>query len=67
VQVVVELAADDGTPQSSDFAPIDYNPLLPDQESPWTVYPSFNPALKKYYVTFRTATGQPLLSRKETP
>lgn len=67
VQVVVEQATDDGTPQTSDAGAIDYDPLLPDQESPWTLYPSFNPALTKYRVTFRTATGQPLLSRKETP
>jgi len=67
VQVVIALATDDGMPQSSTYGPIDYDPLLPDQESPWTIYPSFNPALTQYRVTFRTATGQPLLSQKETP
>ena len=67
VQVVIEQATDDGTPQTSDPGAIDYDPLLPDQESPWTLYPSFNPALTRYRATFRTATGQPLLSRKETP
>jgi len=67
VQVVVEQATDDGTIQTSNAGPIDYDPLLPDQESPWTLHPSFNPALTKYMITFRTATGQPLLSRKETP
>jgi len=67
VQVVVEQATDDGTIQTSNAGPIDYDPLLPDQESPWSLHPSFNPALTKYIITFRTATGQPLLSRKETP
>jgi hypothetical protein len=67
VQVVVEQARDDGIIQTSNVGPIDYDPLLPDQESPWTLHPSFNPALTKYTITFRTATGQPLLSRKETP
>jgi hypothetical protein len=67
VQVVVEMATEDLTPQSSDYGPIDYDPLLPDQESPWTLYPSFNPALTQYFLTFRTVAGQPLRSRKETP
>ena len=67
VQVVIEQTDAGGTPQSSDFGPIDYNPLLPDQESPWTVYPSFNPALNRYYVLFRTAQGQPLYSITPTP
>jgi hypothetical protein len=67
VQVVVEQATDDGTIQTSNAGPIDYDPLLPDQESPWTLHPAFNPALTKYMIAFRTATGQPLLSRKETP
>jgi hypothetical protein len=67
VQVVVEQATDDGTPQTSDAGPIDYDPLLPDQESPWALHPSFNPALTKYWVTFRTAAGQPLRAQKQTP
>jgi hypothetical protein len=66
VEVVVALLSDDGTPQTSTAAPIDYDPLLPDQESPWTVYAPFNPALTKYSVSFR-ASGQPLRAQKQTP
>ena len=66
VEVVVALLSDDGTPQTSTAAPIDYDPLLPDQESPWTLYAPFNPALTKYSVSFR-ASGQPLRAQKQTP
>lgn len=60
------LLSDDGTPQTNTAAPIDYDPLLPDQESPWTLYAPFNPALTKYSISFR-ASGLPLRAQKETP
>ena len=58
---------DDGTIQTSSAGPIDYDPLLPDQESPWTLHPSFNPALTKYSISFRTASGQQLRAQKQAP
>jgi hypothetical protein len=67
VQVVVTMATQDETPQASANGPIDYDPLLPDQESPWTLTAGFNPDLTKYRISFRTADGQPLRAQKETP
>ena len=67
VEVVVALLSDDGTPQASTDGPIDYDPLLPDQLSPWTVFAPYNPAFSKYSVSFRTASGQPLRAGNETP
>jgi hypothetical protein len=67
VQVIVALMTEDGTTQTTTIGPIDYDPLLPDQESPWTLAAAFNPLLTKYTVTFRTASGQPLRTQKETP
>lgn len=67
VEVVVALLSDDGTVQASSSGPIDYDPLLPGQESPWGIQAPLNPEFSKYSVAFRTAFGQPLRAQVETP
>jgi len=67
VQVSVEMLTEDGRSQTTTIGGIDYDPLLPDQESPWTVVAAFNPALTKYRLTYRTASGLPLRIQDESP
>jgi hypothetical protein len=57
VQVVIAWLDAAGTTQTSDNALIEYNPLLIDQESPWKVIGTTNPALTKYTVNFKQLTG----------
>lgn len=64
VRVVVEWLDDQGAVQATKSGPIDYNPLLPGQESPWTLVGSYNPALTKFIVSFRGPAG-PLRSRDD--
>jgi len=66
VQVVVEWVDDQGAVQATDSQPIDYNPLLAGQESPWKLIGSYNPALSKYRVSFGVA-GSPLRTRDDRP
>lgn len=57
VQVVIAWLDAAGTTQTSDTALIEYNPLLVDQESPWKVIGTTNPALTKYTVNFKQLGG----------
>jgi hypothetical protein len=65
VQVVIEWTDESGTPISSDDALIDYNPLLPGQESPWDVYGNYNPALTQYRVRFKEFFGGTIATKDE--
>ena len=64
VQVVLEWVDDQGAVQATNSGPIDYNPLLAGQESPWTLVGSYNPALTKFIVSFRGPAG-PLRTRDD--
>lgn len=64
VQVVIEWLDDQGAVQATNSGPIDYNPLLPGQESPWTLLGSYNPGLTKFMVSFRGPAG-PLRTRDD--
>jgi hypothetical protein len=65
VEVVIEWADANGTLQSSDEALIDYNPILPDQESPWKTIGSYNPALGRFRVRFKDLLGGTILTRDD--
>jgi hypothetical protein len=66
VEVVVTLLSNDGAPQSSKTDRIHYDPLLPNQESPWIVEAPFNPALDKYSISFQS-NGLPLRVEEAKP
>lgn len=65
IEVVVTWVDEQGTPYSSDDALIDYNPLLPGQESPWTTIGTYNPALTRFRVQFKELLGGTILTRDE--
>jgi hypothetical protein len=65
IQVVIEWVDDAGTPRSSDEALIDYNPLLPGQESPWSTIGDYNPALTRFRVRFTEFFGGTILTRDD--
>jgi hypothetical protein len=65
IQVVIEWVDDAGTPRSSDEALIDYNPLLPGQESPWSTFGDYNPALTRFRVRFTEFFGGTILTRDD--
>jgi hypothetical protein len=55
-----------GVSISSDSSFIDYDPLLPGQESPWSVYSGrHNPTLSWYGIYFRQFGGLPILTRDD--
>ena len=57
VMAVVEYYTSDGTFVKSDDALIDYNPILPNQTSPFEVITTDNPAIKRYSVSFKFLFG----------
>jgi hypothetical protein len=65
IQVVVEWVDAGGVPRSSDDALIDYNPLLPGQESPWSTVGDYNPALTRFRVRFTEFFGGTILTRDD--
>jgi hypothetical protein len=45
---------------TSDNALIDYNPILPDQTSPFKTMSTTNPAMQRYRVEFKELMGGPI-------
>jgi hypothetical protein len=54
-----------GTPLASDEALIDYNPILSEQESPWSVIGTYNPAYTSYRIEFRDLLGGSIVARDD--
>jgi hypothetical protein len=67
VEVVIEWIDAAGVPQASDEALIDYNPILPGQQSPWSTIGTYNPALTQYRVRFKELLGGTILTRDDRP
>lgn len=65
VEVVITWGDANGTPYSTDDALIDYNPILPGQESPWSTIGTYNPALTRYRVGFKDLLGGTILTRDD--
>jgi len=66
IEAVVVFYAND-TPVSSDSALIDYRPLLPGQQSPWSVIATYNPAFTTWRVEFKEFFGGTILTRDDRP
>jgi hypothetical protein len=67
VEAVVTWVDANGTPYSTDEALVDYNPILPGQESPWSTIGTDNPALTRFRVQFRELLGSAILTRDDRP
>jgi hypothetical protein len=58
VQVVVEWLTGAGDVSAVNRESVPYNPILPNQTSPWTLQqPSYNPEFQSYRLSFETASG----------
>jgi hypothetical protein len=57
VLAVIELLSEDGEVQAVSRSPIAFDPILPGQESPWSLNPSYNPELDRYRVSFSDREG----------
>jgi hypothetical protein len=58
VQVIVQWLTGEGEVAAADSAPVQFDPLLPDQTSPWIlVAGSYNPEFKEYRLSFEDASG----------
>jgi hypothetical protein len=67
IEAVALFYDESGTPISSDSALIDYDPLLPGQQSPWSVIGTENPAITKWRIEFKEFWGGTILTRDDTP
>jgi len=67
VEAVIILYDSARTPISSDSALIDYEPLLPGQQSPYTVILRYNPAFDAWRVEFKEFLGGSLSVRDDRP
>jgi hypothetical protein len=65
VTAVVSFHAANGQFITSDESLLDYNPILPGQTSPWKVMATWNPAMAKAGVEFKTLFGGTLSAYKE--
>ncbi len=65
VTAVVSFETEDGQFITSDEAIIAYNPILPGQTSPWKVMGTWNPAMSKAHVSFKTLLGGTILTDQE--
>ncbi len=54
-----------GTPITSDSALIDYDPLLAGQQSPFSIYGTYNPAITKWRIEFKEFFGGTILTRDD--
>jgi hypothetical protein len=63
VEAVVTWVDANRTPYSTDDALIDYNPILPGQQSPWSTIGTDNPALTHFHVQFKELMGTTILTR----
>jgi hypothetical protein len=65
VEAVVTFRTRSGDFITSDSAIIDYNPILPNQTSPWKVIATWNPEMETASVQFKTLWGRTLNAEKE--
>lgn len=65
VEAVVTFRTKSGDFITSDSAIIDYNPLLPNQTSPWKVIATWNPEMQTASVQFKTLWGRTLRVENE--
>jgi hypothetical protein len=65
IEAVVTIMDSDKRPFSSADALIDYNPLLPDQQSPFTIYADYNPAFAYWTIEFKEFFGGTILTRDD--
>lgn len=63
VQAIAQFYAEDGTFITSDSALIEYNPIMPGQESPFKVMATWNPLMKRAKVEFKKMFGGKIESR----
>lgn len=61
IEAVVSFYTKEGTFITSDTALIEYNPLLADQESPFKVMTTFNPAMNNAKIDFKDLWGGAIL------
>jgi len=66
VTAVMVYFDETGTQVSSDNALIEYDPLLPDQTSPYKVLTRYNPAFTKASVEFKELFGGEILTRDDS-
>jgi len=65
VEAVIIWLDASGTPQKSESALIDFDPLLSNQQSPWKVIGKHNPELTRYKVVFKTFGGSTIALRDD--
>jgi hypothetical protein len=65
VVAVANFHREDGTPITSDEALIDYNPILPGQDSPFSIIATYNPAIAKWEIDFKELFGGTILTRDD--
>ena len=65
VMALITFKDANDTPISSDDALIDYDPLLPGQQSPWKVIARYNPAFANYAIGFKLLFGEALRTRND--
>lgn len=58
IQVVIVWQDANGTPQNYDTGFLEFDPILPQQQSPWTTIGKANPALTKYTVSLKQFAGK---------
>lgn len=65
IKVTIIWVDTGGVPRASDWSFVDYDPLLPGQESPWSVFGDYNPELTRYRVQFSAFLGGTILTRDD--
>lgn len=65
VAVVISWVDANGVIQTADDSLIDYNPILPGQESPWDTIGQDNPALTRFRVSFKELLGGTISMRDD--
>jgi hypothetical protein len=65
IEAVALFFDDVGTPITSDSALIDYDPLLASQQSPFSIYATYNPAISKWRIEFKEFFGGTILTRDD--
>lgn len=61
LQVVVTHFTADNTFITSDTSHVEYQPLLPNQESPFKIFTRYNPAIDHCMVNFKSALDVPIM------
>lgn len=67
IQALVTIYDSNKTPFASDTGYVEYRPLLVEQQSPFTVLVSYNPAFEYWTVEFKESFGPELLTRDDRP